>query len=143
MNIQYKRACFTSVLFGVLFFYLLINFVVTGVDGFTERFNFLITALMILLVMVAFFWMLYRTNKKEYIVDERDNQIQTKATSVSLLVTTMFVFLMCIGLFLGYENSGMVPVSWMWLLAYLTFDVAYFSSSSIIVLLYWKDNADK
>jgi len=138
MNIQYKRAFITMALFGFLFLYLIVDFLVVGVDNFTNRYNFLLTAAVILAVMIAFFGMLYVTNKKEYVVDERDNQIQTKATSVSLLITTMFVFLLSIGLFLGYESVGSVPVSWMWLMAYLTFDVAYLSSSTIITLLYWR-----
>ena len=36
MNVQYKRALYTMVLFGLLFVYLLIDYVVAGVDGFLE-----------------------------------------------------------------------------------------------------------
>ena len=138
MNIQYKRALVTMSLFGFLFLYLIVDFIVVGVNNYTNRNNFLLTAVVILTVMISFFVMLYVTNQKKHVVDERDKDIQTKATSVSLLVTTMFVFLFSIGLFLGYEGVAAVPVGWMWLLAYLTFDVAYFSSSSIIMLLYWR-----
>ena len=92
--------------------------------------------------MILFYSMLWRTNKSEFIVDERDHQIQSRSAMIGLLITTMFVFLFSVGLFIGYEEVGSVPVSWMWLLAYLTFAVAYFSTSSVIVLMYWKDNAE-
>ncbi|GEM_PF-2405267 len=139
MNIQFKRAIITMGLFAALLLFLVIDFAVVGEDGFLERGNFVMTAVIIFLTMAVFFLMLLVTNKKDNIVDERDNAIQQKATSVALLVTTMFVFLVCITLFIANENVGSIHISWTWLLAYLTFAMAYFSSSAIIVLLYGLD----
>lgn len=141
MNIQYKRAIVTMILFGTLFLFLVIDFAILGTEGFMNRTNFLATSLLIFVVMVVFMGIMFKTERSDSVVDERDTQIQTKATNIALILTTMFVFLFCLSLFLGYEDVGNVPVSWLWLLAYLTFSVAYFSTSTIIVLMYWKDNA--
>lgn len=139
MNVQFKRAIITMGLFAALLLYLVVDFALVGEEGFLERGNFLMSAIIIFVTMTTFFVMLLVTNKKQNIVDERDNAIQQKATSVALLVTTMFVFLICITLFIANEDVGSIHISWTWLLAYLTFAMAYFSSSAIIVLLYGLD----
>lgn len=136
MNKQQKRAIYTMILFGLLLIYLVLNFTIVGVDNFINRTNLLITSGCILLTGIGFAYMLYATNKKNAIIDERDDQIQLQATNIGIILTTMFVFILMIGLFIGYEEEGQVPVSWMWFTAYTTSVFSFFSTSSIIVILY-------
>lgn len=53
-------------------------------------------------------------------VDERDTQVVGGAAQAALIVTLLSVYLLGIGLWLGYEAAEVVPVGWMWFLAYGT-----------------------
>jgi uncharacterized membrane protein YidH (DUF202 family) len=140
MNLQWKRASYTLLLFGILFLFLVVDLIVIGIDNYLNRGHFLLVAAMILVTMIVYFFMLYQTKNSDHLIDERDNVIQQKATSVALMITVMFVFLVSIGLFLVYENDGSLPVAWLWIQAYLTYTMAYTSSSFITVVLYRRDN---
>ncbi len=137
MEIQYKRSLITTIMFGVLFVFLCFYFGVIGPTHFLDsKLHMLITSSVIGLFMLSFAIMLLMTNKRENVVDERDLLIQRKSTSVGLMVTAIYVFLLCIVVFVQNRNIGTVPVSWMWFLAYSTFSFAYFISSFLIVYLY-------
>jgi len=68
--------------------------------------------------------MIYLTREKAdgkvLIRDERDLEIARQANEVALVAVLVFVFAVCIALFLGYETAGSLPVGWMWFLAYAT-----------------------
>ena len=61
-----------------------------------------------------------KTNDKALIRDERDLAIARQANEIALVAVLVFVFTVCIALFLGYETAGNLPVGWMWFLAYIT-----------------------
>ncbi len=137
MEIQYKRSLVTTILFGMLFLFICFYFGLIGPAHFLDsRLHLVITSTVVGLVMLSFSFMLVFTNRKENIVDERDYQIQRKATSTGLMMTAIYVFLVCIVVFVQNRNVGVIPVSWMWFIAYSTFSFAYFVSSSMIVYLY-------
>jgi len=73
---------------------------------------------------VGYISMIYLTreksNGKDLIRDERDLEIARQANEVALVAVLVFVFVVCIALFLGYETAGSLPVGWMWFLAYAT-----------------------
>jgi len=73
---------------------------------------------------IAYLFMIYqtreKTNDKVLIRDERDLEIGRQANEIALVAVMVFVFVVCISLFLGYENAGSLPVGWMWFLAYAT-----------------------
>lgn len=140
MNINYKRSLITCILFGLLFFYLIIHFVIVGPLAFqTVRLHKIISVLVILMTMIGFAIMLLLTNKKEKVFDERDQLIQRQASMTGLMLTSMFVFIFSIVLFIINEDRGVLEVSWVWLIAYLTFSFAYFITSLITVYLYKVD----
>ena len=143
MNLQWKRAFYTMISFGLLFMFLVVDLIIVGIDNYLNRGNFILVSMFIFVTMVSFFLMLLHTKNEKTIIDERDNVIQQQATSIALMVTVVFVFLCSIGLFIGYENQGQVPIAWLWILAYITFTMAYLSSSFIIVVLYWRDNVNE
>ncbi|MCD6425407.1 MAG: hypothetical protein J7L35_07850 [Anaerolineales bacterium] len=68
--------------------------------------------------------MLYLTREKKdgiaLISDERDLEIARQANEIALVAVLVFVYVVCIALFLGYETAGNLPIGWMWFLAYAT-----------------------
>jgi hypothetical protein len=73
---------------------------------------------------VGYLGMLYRTREKSNgtarMRDERDLEIARQANEIALVAVLVFVFSVCIALYLGHETSGTIPVGWMWFLAYAT-----------------------
>lgn len=137
MNVSYKRALWTSCLFGFLFFFLILYFTILGPLPFLEnKIHFLINSIVLFITMSSFAIMLLLTNKSDNVVDERDNSIQKKATSTGLLLTSMYVFLLAIILFVVYRNDVYIYVSWLWFIAYTTFAFAYFITSVLIIYFY-------
>ena len=61
-----------------------------------------------------------KSNGKVLIRDERDLEIARRANEIALVAVLVFVFAVCIALFLNYETAGILPVGWMWFLAYAT-----------------------
>jgi len=51
---------------------------------------------------------------------QRDLEIARQANETALVAVLVFIFAVCIALFLGYETAGSLPVGWMWFLAYAT-----------------------
>ena len=137
MNITMKRSIGTTIIFGIMFFFLVLYFIFVGPENFLlEKIHSLINAVVIALSMVSFALLLLLTNKKSNIVDERDLQIQKKASSVGLLGSLMYVFLLSISLFVIYRNQAVAPTSWMWFIAYSTFAFGYFFTSLMHIFMY-------
>ena len=67
--------------------------------------------------------------------DERDEQIEAKATSVGLIAIMLIVFLGCIWLWEYYRADGCVPVGWMWIIAYSTLILSHLAPVIISLLL--------
>ena len=67
--------------------------------------------------------------------DERDEDIQKRASSTGFIIVLVYVFALAIFLWERYQNRGFVPVGWMWFLAYSTSFAAFISTSSIALLL--------
>ena len=140
MNVNYKRSLITAILFGILFFYLLAHFAIVGPLKFqTERIHMVISAIVIMGAMTGFAIMLLLTKKKDKVFDERDQLIQKQASMIGLMLTSMFVFVFTMILFVLNRDRGIIEVSWMWLIAYLTFSFAYFITSSLTVYFYKAD----
>jgi hypothetical protein len=73
---------------------------------------------------VGYLSMIYLTrekaNSKTLVSDERDLDIARQANEIAMVAVLVFVFSVCIALFLNYETAGSLPVGWMWFLAYAT-----------------------
>lgn len=140
MNENYKRSLMTCIIFGILFFYLIIHFAIVGPLEFqTERIHKVTSAVMIFLTMASFVIMLLLTNSKEKVFDERDTLIQKQASMTGLMLTGIFVFIFSIVLFIYYQDRGVLEVAWVWLIAYTTFSFSYFITSLVTVYLYRRD----
>lgn len=137
MNVSFKRSIATTIIFGILFVFLVVYFSVVGPNDFmVGKVHMVVSAIVITAALLSFALMLLFTNKKGNLVDERDNLIQKKASSTGMVVSMMYVFLLSIILLVVYRDAGVVNVSWMWFIAYSTFAFAYFFTSLIHVYLY-------
>lgn len=143
MNITYKRAVITSLLFGVDFVLIFVLFFTVGLYGIKNFSYFLVSAsILITITYVSYGFIVVSTNKKENVVDERDYHIMHKASTSAIILTLLYIFLFTIILFITNENEGNVNVYWLWLIAYSTFNFGYFIMSLLIVILYKKDKID-
>jgi hypothetical protein len=70
--------------------------------------------------------------------DERDERIDRRANFAALFVALCFVFFTCIGLYEHYHDDGLVPVGWMWFLAYASVFLSYISGSVATLVLHAK-----
>ena len=105
--------------FGLVFF--LGGGAVTYAD---DSIRMLVSAVILAAGFIGYFSMLYLTreksNGKALVRDERDLEIARQANEIALVAVLVFVFAVCITLFLGYETACSLPVGWMWFLAYAT-----------------------
>ncbi len=60
---------------------------------------------------------------------ENEYLIKYKSTNSTLMVILMYVFIFTILLYIIYENDILMPVSWMWFLAYSTVFLTYIVNS--------------
>ena len=105
--------------FGLVFF--LGGGAVTYAD---DSIRMLVSAVILAAGFIGYLSMLYLTreksNGKALVRDERDLEIARQANEIALVAVLVFVFAVCIALFLSYETAGSLPVGWMWFLAYIT-----------------------
>ena len=142
MSINYKRAKITTILFGFMFFGLLLDFGLVGPSNFvSNKINYAIVSIAIGLLFVFYAIMLLVTQLKKNIIDERDLLIQKQAGLTSLMLVALYVFFVGFALFLTYRNATSIPASWFWFISYSTFAFTYFITSFLIVYLYIRDNA--
>lgn len=67
---------------------------------------------------VGVLWITRRRKGGPLLVDERDAQVSARAGQVTLVIVLTSIFLFSMGLWVAYESTGVVPVGWMWFLAY-------------------------
>jgi hypothetical protein len=67
--------------------------------------------------------------------DERDDWIARNANGVAFLVASIYVFGVSIGLWEVYHDRELVPVGWMWFLAYTSTFVGMFTHAIATLIL--------
>jgi len=89
-----------------------------------DSIRMLVAAVILAAGFIGYISMLYLTrensNSKALFRDERDLEIARQANEIALVAVQVFVFSVCITLFLSYETAGSLPIGWMWFLAYIT-----------------------
>ena len=119
-----KRAVWGLAIWSVVALGFALSFFVEGGPAqFTgERGRILAGAVFLGLGYVAFIWMLYRTRERSaggrLMVDERDKEIGMRSSATALAISLAFIFITCITLYEFYHDRGLLPVGWMWFLAY-------------------------
>lgn len=86
----------------------------------------------------AVFQILSRSKRWGYQKDERDQHINTKAVNTGMIALILYVYVFSITLYIVYENLGVIPVGWMWILAYSAIVEANLSIRLASLLLYKK-----
>jgi len=119
-----KRALGGLIIWGLV----LLGFAVTVFAGggpaelAGERGRILAGAVFLGLGYLAFWAMLWITREREsggrVTRDERDLEIGQRATATALAVVMGFVFLCCIILYEAHREPAVLPIGWMWFLAY-------------------------
>ena len=137
MNLNIKKSLAVSVMFGFVFFFLIIYFAVVGPLEFQSgSIHIIISSIIILIAMLGLGIFLFIIRKEKLLFDERDQLIQKQASMLGLSLTSMFVFLLSIIIFVVNRDRGVVEVSWFWLVGYTTFSFSYFITSIITLYLY-------
>jgi len=99
----------------------------------------LVAALLALGYILLFFVMFLvrlKSKDKAIFMDERDERIVRQAMGTAFTVFAIYVFLMCIGLYEAYSTSEVMPVGWMWFLAYSSGFIAILSRAIATLILY-------
>lgn len=102
----------------------------------------LLSAIAVGLGMVSYFLLLRKTKRRKnnalIAEDERDFQISQKANVSALTAVSVFVFIFCMSLYVGYENVGEVPVGWLWFMGYGTGCFGLIAQS-LATLIYYRE----
>jgi uncharacterized membrane protein len=69
------------------------------------------------------------------VADERDLQIVARAGQATLVIVCLVTFAIAIALWTRYEDAGVVPVGWMWGIAYAVVIVAVVTNSLAVLIL--------
>ncbi len=105
-----------------------------------DSIRMLVAAVILAAGFIGHVSMLYLTrekkNDKALIKDERDLEIARQANEITMVAVLVFVFIVCIALFLGYETAGSLPVGWMWFLAYITACFGLLAQSAATLVLH-------
>jgi uncharacterized membrane protein len=89
-----------------------------------------------LLLFLVLFLVRLKSKDKTVLMDERDERIARQAMGTSFTVFAIYVFLMCIGLYEAYNSNEVMPVGWMWFLAYSSGFIAILCRATTTLVLY-------
>jgi hypothetical protein len=114
-------------------------FVGSGPAGFSgDSYRHLAGAGALAFGFLGYWSVLWVTRQREGappVMDERDLQIQAQANQATLIGVLLGIFALALGLWVIYEGAGMVPVGWMWFLAYGSVIMAFVISSVVTLIL--------
>lgn len=85
---------------------------------------------------------IFKKRKGKIIKDERDDSISLRSMTISAIITFIYIFIVAISLYTKYENSGSVPVAWVWFMAYSMVMVVNITCSATAFILYWKSEKE-
>ncbi len=136
-----KRAVFTFLIWGlVMAAFFVIFFLGGGAEGYhMERWRRISGAAIIVFGYLSYWLMLFLTRTRGGTLgvasDERDEDIRRRASATAFIIVLIYVFALSIFLWESHQESGFVPVGWMWFLAYSVSFAAFISSSVIALIL--------
>lgn len=123
MNQTRRRAWSGLAIWGVAGLVFAATFFAAGgpTEFAAERGRVLAGAVALGVAYLAYFVMIWRTRSRGKVAaDERDERVLGRAGRGALVVVLLWVYVVGIGLWVGYDAQGVVPVGWMWFLAYGT-----------------------
>lgn len=125
----------------VLAFLTILVFACGGVRSFTgERWRISGTAVVVGLGYLMIFLLLtgawFRGRSGSIIRDERDERIARYANGIALVGLAVYVFILSLALYEGYHDKMVVPVGWMWFMAYSSSYVGILFHAAAMLFLY-------
>lgn len=82
--------------------------------------------------------LLEKSVKFGYMRDERTESNQLKAMSLGFVIVLIYMFLYAIAVYTKFEDSGLVPVAYIWILAYSSIVVANIAVGLPMIVIYRK-----
>lgn len=112
----------------------------TIADWGDDRIKTILLALLFIAgLIIDLFLRIYERSKKHgFIRDERDHYMQRKAGSAGFIITVLYIFILSISLYIKYENIGIMPIGWVWFIAYSTIAAANLSTGICSLIYYGK-----
>ena len=65
-----------------------------------------------------------KSKKRGFKRDERDDKVQSQAIFKAFVVVVLYIYIVSMTLYIIYENVNVMPVGWVWFMAYSTIVVA-------------------
>jgi len=81
----------------------------------------------------------FKLNKDETEADGLRDSLRLQAMESSYIATLLYIFIAAISIYIRYEDSGLVPVGWLWFLAYSLILVVNIASSLAILIMHHKN----
>lgn len=112
-----------------------------GPEGFAgDSLRIIITALGFGFGYLGYILMLKLTRKKSsataMLQDERDHEIARRANGTTLVSVLVFIYILSMVLFNMFQGLGVLPVGWLWFLAYFTSCFGYIVHAVTTLFLY-------
>ncbi len=136
-----KRALFTFLIWGsVMAAFAVVFFLGSGPEGYAlEKWRRAAGGGIIAFGFAAYYFMVFLTRNRPGLrgvaSDERDKDVRMRANAAAFIAALVYVFVLAIFLWERYQESGLVPIGWMWFLAYSTSFAAYISASVAALVL--------
>lgn len=119
-----KRALFSLIIWGVVITVFVPLFFAGG--GPSEWLQDRVRKILMIVVFgigyLSFFLMMVLTRRKrsdgKVVKDERDNLVEIKSSKIAYIIVLLYIYIVCIILYMIYERTGVLPVSWMWFIGY-------------------------
>ena len=68
------------------------------------------------------------------VADERDLQVVARASQMTLVIVLIAIYGLTVGLWTIYEKDGVVPVGWMWFVAYAAVILSVVTNSLAVLV---------
>ncbi|MCB2204585.1 hypothetical protein KQI65_07540 [bacterium] len=143
MTVASKHALTASILWSLIFLFLIIIVFRGGIEHFDSAENSiwrLAAAAVILPGFIFNAWLGWRSKKgrREGEIDERDDAIALAASRITLVVVALAVYFTSILLYETNGQSGGVPAGWLYLIAYGTVCLLSLVHSAASFILDWR-----
>jgi len=148
MNKAQIRSIYSLAIWGIVALVICGGFFLWGgPEGFAgDSLRILITATGFGLGYLGYILMLKLTRKKSsattMLQDERDHEIARRANGTALVSVLVFIFVLSMVLFNRFQGLGVLPVGWLWFLAYFTSCFGYIMHAVTTLSLYKEMSGD-
>ena len=94
-----------------------------------NRIKRVVSAILFGIGFLSFFIIQFKRRKNKK--DERTFLIELKASRLSMIIVLLYVYVSSVVLYIIYETKLLMPVSWMWFLAYSTICITFIVNSGL------------